>query len=180
MQIIDALLMIPLILGGYIGFQNGLFETTGKLLAAVAALVITVLSLHYLEAILLHFFASVLTGYGKIYSFILTFFIVLALFYGLIYFLSQKGFQKLKLEGLDNFFGGVVGVVRFGFFALIFVMLVHFLDTTHFVLSKGHKEKSVLYTGFEQINQFTLDFVLAHPNMVALKQEVQNLYSSKQ
>ena len=72
MQIIDVLLMIPLILGGYIGFQNGLFETAGKLLAALISFSLTVLSLHYLERILLHFFASALTGYGKIFSFILT------------------------------------------------------------------------------------------------------------
>lgn len=170
--------MIPLILGGYIGFQNGLFETAGKLLAALISFSLTVLSLHYLERILLHFFASALTGYGKIFSFILTFFIVLGISYALLYFLSQKGFQKLKLEGLDNIFGGLIGMLRFGFFALVFVMLVHFLDTKHFLLSKEHKEKSVLYKSFEQINQLSLNFVLEHPNMVALKKEAQNLYSS--
>ena len=178
MQIIDALLLIPLVLGAYIGFQKGLFAMAGKLLSVMAAFVGSIVGLHFIEKFLLHFFPA-LQNSSKAIAFGSTFLVTLAISYLFVYFLSHIGFQKVKLEGMDNALGAVVGAFRFGFWILIVVFLLAALDKQDFIISKEQKEKSVLYQSFQKINQFSLHFLIDHPNMQALKTQVEGWYNAK-
>ena len=125
MQLLDVLILIPLIVGAYWGFLKGLFYSAGKLIALLASFVLAVFCCDYwLPIFQLLPFQEALKHRYLLIGFVLSFFVFLLLTYKSLRFLSHKGFSKIKMEGLDAVLGSVLGMSRFGFLVAIFLMLV--------------------------------------------------------
>ena len=176
MQWIDILILIPLILGAYIGFQHGFFSTMGKFFASILALILSVFLCGILFEILHYFCGDFFLNYQRIIAFTLSFSLSLSLAYFSVRFLSQKGFKALKMEGLDAIFGGFMGVFRGAFIVWLFVWMAEFVESVYPMRFKKERENSVMYQFFVKIHHQSSKILYDHPNLQAIHQDLKTLY----
>ena len=141
MNIIDIILIIPIIWFAYQGFKRGLIIE----LASLLALILGIYAALYFSDYAADFLSSNLDmgpKYLPIISFIITFIVVVVL----VYFIGkilEKLVNIVALGFLNKLAGGVFGILKAAIFiSIIFLIINHF---NYQLISQGKKDGSLLY-----------------------------------
>ncbi len=143
MNLLDIILIIPLILGGIGGFRRGFFLE----LATLAGLILGV----FLAAILADVAGQVIIAIVdwnpvpvKILVFVIVFILVLMLARALGAALT-KFFKVVMLNFFNRLAGMVFGFIKYAFILSILLIFLNFLDQHIDILSDQAREGSYLY-----------------------------------
>ena len=147
MNIIDIILIIPIIWFAYRGFKRGLIIELASLVALIAGI--------YTALYFSDFVADFLTNnldlgpkYLPVISFIITFIIavVIVFFIGKI---LEKIVNMVALRFLNKLAGGIFGILKAAVFISILLLIInHFNDK---FISEEKKDGSLLYNPVESI-----------------------------
>ena len=141
MNIIDIILIIPIIWFAYQGFKRGLIIE----LASLLALILGIYAALYFSNYAADFLANNLDlgpKYIPIISFIITFIVVVII----VYFIGkilEKLVNMVALGFLNKLAGGIFGILKAAIFiSIIFLIINHFNDK---LISQEKKDGSLLY-----------------------------------
>ncbi|MBN2638661.1 MAG: CvpA family protein [Bacteroidales bacterium] len=148
-NILDIILIIPLLWFGYNGYKKGLVIEVASLAAFILGLYFAFYFSNFTANILREYF-TIDEKYMAAISFIVTFigvlFIVLA-----IGKLLEKVIDVLLLGFLNKFAGAVFGILKGALFLSIIIFVINYFDPNHSFIKKETKEKSVFYEPVESI-----------------------------
>ena len=142
-NLLDILILIPLLLFAYHGYKKGLIIEV----ATLAALLLGIYSAIYFS----DFTAGLITQsfkvdkeYLSVISFIVTFIgvLVLVLFLGKI---LEKLVNVLLLGFLNKIAGAIFGILKGALLVSVIIFLINYFDTNSTVIRKSAIEKSLLY-----------------------------------
>lgn len=149
MNFIDVLIILPIILGAYRGFKNGLVLEVFLLLALFVGLYVGVNFSEFLTEKLNTWF-----GWNNQYLPVITFSLIFIAIGAMIYFLGitmDKLIKAVKLTLINKIFGGVFSTLKTLYFVSITLILLTAYDKGGSFLPETAKEGSLLY-------QATVDF----------------------
>jgi membrane protein required for colicin V production len=154
MNYLDILLLVPLLIGAWKGFRNGLIIELFTLLALLVGIYAAIHFSDYAATILETNFDS--TGkYASIVSFILTFLVVGAM----VFFLGkalEKVISVVQLSAMNKFAGIVFGVTKMMFVSSVIVIILESIDQQNSFISKELKESSILYEPLKKVSTTTM------------------------
>jgi len=141
MNIIDIILIIPIIWFAYVGFKRGLIIELASLLALIlgiyAALYFSFFAENFLENIL-----NVGPKYRGVFAFILTFIVVIVIVH-LIGRLLEKVVNMVALGFLNKMAGGIFGILKGAVILSIVLLIISKFDGD--LISQEKKEGSLFY-----------------------------------
>lgn len=143
MNLLDIILLIPLLWLGYRGFRKGLIIE----LASLAALVLGIYaSIHFswFAAGLLDRWLNIEPKYMSIVSFIATFIAVVVLVYS-IGKIIEKMVDMVALGFLNKLLGSVFGLLKAVLFLSVVLLLIATFDKNEKVISPKMKEESMFF-----------------------------------
>jgi membrane protein required for colicin V production len=149
MNLLDIILLVPIIWLAYRGFTKGLIIE----LASLAALILGIIaSIHFswFTAEILTGFFSISEEYLSIVSFIITFVAVVFLVYG-IGRLIEKFVDIVALGFLNKLLGGVFGILKSVLFLSAILLIISSLDQNEKLITGKMKEESRLYAPIASI-----------------------------
>ncbi len=147
MNLLDIILIIPLILGGIGGFRRGLFLE----LATLTGLILGV----FLAAILADVTGQVITAivdWNPIPFMILVFIIVFVVVWMLVRALGAaltKLFKVVMLNFFNRLAGMAFGIIKYAFLISLLLIFINYLDQHFDILSAQAREGSFLYPVIE-------------------------------
>lgn len=138
MNIIDIILLIPIVWFGYKGFVNGLAIEIASLLALILGIY---LSYHF----------SVYVGkqmgiegkYASILSFVITFIIVVLMVH-LLGKIIDKAFNLVSLGFINTFAGVIFGILKVVLILSVIIYFIDKLDTRRLIISEKNRTESKL------------------------------------
>lgn len=138
MNIIDIILLIPIVWFGYKGFVNGLAIEIASLLALILGIY---LSYHF----------SVYVGkqmgiegkYASILSFVITFIIVVLMVH-LLGKIVDKAFNLVSLGFINTFAGVIFGILKVALILSVIIYFIDKLDTRRLIISEKNRTESKL------------------------------------
>lgn len=138
MNIIDIILLIPIVWFGYKGFVNGLAIEIASLLALILGIY---LSYHF----------SVYVGkqmgiegkYASILSFVITFIIVVLMVH-LLGKIVDKAFNLVSLGFINTFAGVIFGILKVALILSVIIYFIDKLDTRRLIISEKNRAESKL------------------------------------
>lgn len=138
MNIIDIILLIPIVWFGYKGFVNGLAIEIASLLALILGIY---LSYHF----------SVYVGkqmgiegkYASILSFVITFIIVVLMVH-LLGKIVDKAFNLVSLGFINTFAGVIFGILKVVLILSVIIYFIDKLDTRRLIISEKNRTESKL------------------------------------
>ena len=145
MNVLDLFILVFLVIGGYYGYRQGLIMAVFNLTAIYAGLYVAV---HFSNQISSFFVSS---NDGFIVP-LLAFVLVLVGVYFIIKFLGGVFERSIKTawpSGLNNFFGALIGSLKWCFFVGCFFLLISSIDSSGSLISQETKNNSLLY-GFSE------------------------------
>ena len=149
MNVLDIIILVFLVFGGYFGYKQGLIMAVFNLVAIYAGIYIAV---HFSNQIALFFVSS---NDGVIIPF-LAFVVVLVGVYFLTKFLGRVFERSIKTAWpsvLNNVFGTVIGALKWCFFCGCFFLLVSGIDPSGSMISDKTKKDSLLYGFSESLSE---------------------------
>jgi membrane protein required for colicin V production len=150
MNVIDIVLIFPVLWFAYQGFKRGFIIE----LASLVALILGIYAALYFSGFAAEFLVDRLNmgpKYVPVVSFIITFVVVVFLVY-MVGQVLEKVINVVALGFLNKLAGGVFGLLKAAVFLSIVMMIMnHFNDN---YLSEEKKEGSFLYTPIEEIAPF--------------------------
>jgi membrane protein required for colicin V production len=148
-NILDIILLVPLLWFGYNGYKKGLIIEVTSLAAFILGLYFAFYFSDFTANILKQYF-TIDQKYMAAISFIVTFigvlFIVLA-----IGKMLEKIIDVLLLGFLNKFAGALFGVLKGALFLSIIIFVINYFDGGHSVIKKETAEKSMFYEPIESI-----------------------------
>jgi membrane protein required for colicin V production len=143
MEIIDLIILIPLIYGGWKGFKKGFVM---ELFTILALLVGLYAAFHFSDKITEMIVGKTheKPGYLPAISFLLLFLAVGAM----VYFGGKALEQVLKiaqLSFLNKGIGAVIGILKWGYLVGCIFVFIQSLDTNEKFITKKNKEHALLY-----------------------------------
>lgn len=148
-NVLDIILLIPLLWFGYNGYKKGLIIELTSLAAFILGLYLAFYFSDFTANILRQYF-TIDEKYMAAISFIVTFigvlFIVLA-----IGKMLEKVIDILLLGFLNKFAGAIFGVLKGALFLSIIIFVINYFDGNHSLIKKETKEQSVFYQPIESI-----------------------------
>lgn len=154
MNYLDILLLVPILIGAWKGFRNGLII---ELFTLLALLVGIYAAIHFSDyaATLLDNNTGYSGEYAPIIAFILTFLAV-----GAMVFFLGKALEKVvsivQLSAINKFAGIVFGVIKMMFVSSIIVIILDSIDQHNNFISKELKESSILYEPLKKVSTTTM------------------------
>jgi membrane protein required for colicin V production len=143
MNLLDIILLVPIIWLGYRGFRKGLVIE----LASLAALILGIYaSIHFswFAADLLNEWLSIEPEYMSVVSFIVTFIAVVVLVYSLGRII-EKMVDMVALGFVNKLLGSVFGIVKAVLFLSVILLLISSFDKNEVLITSKMKEESRLY-----------------------------------
>ena len=143
MEIIDLLILIPLIYGGWKGFKRGFIMELFTILALVVGLYA---AFHFSDKIIEMVVAKTheRPGYLHAISFLMLFLAV-----GAMVYFGGKALEKVlkiaQLSVLNKSIGAGIGVLKWGYVIGCILVFFNSLDSNEKFITKKHKENAVLH-----------------------------------
>jgi len=146
-NLLDLILLIPLLLFGFNGFRKGIIIEITTLIALVFGLYAAIYFSDYTAGLLKDSF-EIGKDYLTVVSFVVTFIVVLFLVL-LLGKILEKIVNILMLGFLNKLVGALFGILKGALLLSIFIFLINFFDEQGTIIKKNAKEKSVLYRNIE-------------------------------
>lgn len=154
MNYLDILLLVPMLIGAWKGFRNGLIIELFTLLALLVGIYAAIHFSDYAATILETNF-DYAGKYAPIISFILTFLVVGAM----VFFLGkalEKVISVVQLSAMNKFAGIVFGVTKMMFVSSVIVIILESIDQQNNFISKDLKDSSVLFEPLKKVSTTTM------------------------
>lgn len=148
-NILDLILLIPLLFFGYQGYKRGLIIEV----ASLAALVIGLYAAFFFSDFAAEMLNSLFTmseKYVAVLAFIITFIVVLFLVVSLGKIL-QKFVDILLLGFLNKLAGAAFGVLKGALLLSILIFVINYFDPGHNLIKPEARSKSLFYEPIESI-----------------------------
>jgi membrane protein required for colicin V production len=148
-NVLDIILLIPLLLFAYNGFKKGIIIE----LASLAALILGLYFAFYfsdLAADLLNKWFSIDPSYLAAIAFIVTFLVVVVVVVTVGKIL-QKFIDILLLGFFNKLAGAIFGLLKGALVLSILIFIINYFDGSRSVFKKETCEKSIFYTPVESI-----------------------------
>ena len=150
MNYLDIILIIPILIGAWKGFRNGLIIELFTLLALLVGIYAAIHFSDYAVNILESDF-DYNGKYSPVIAFILTFLVIGAL----VFFLGkalEKVVSIVQLSAINKFAGIVFGVTKMMFVSSIIVIILESIDQNNNFISKELKDSSILYEPLKKVS----------------------------
>ncbi len=148
-NLLDIIIIIPLLWFGYNGYKKGLIIELTTLAAFILGLYFAFFFSDFTAELLQKYF-TIDQKYMAAISFIVTFiailFIVLAI--GKI---LEKLINVLLLGFLNKLAGGLFGILKGALFLSIIIFIINYFDPNHHIIKKDAIKKSVFYQPVEAV-----------------------------
>lgn len=148
-NLLDIILLIPLLWFGYNGYKKGLIIEVSSLIAFILGLYFAFYFSDFTANLLREYF-TIDEKYMAAISFVVTFigvlFIVLA-----VGKMLEKIIDILLLGFLNKLGGLVFGVLKGALFLSIIIFGIHYFDSNNTVIKRETAEKSIFYEPIESI-----------------------------
>lgn len=154
MNLIDLLIIAPLVYAGYKGFKRGFIIEVFTFLALIVGIYAGIHFSDYCAEFLKNKFSWNST-YLPVVSFTITFLLVGAM----IYFAGKTVEQMIKvvhLTPLNKFFGVLFAVVKMAYFVSVIIVIVESYDEKSHFLPAEKKEESLLYKPVKKLSETTI------------------------
>lgn len=145
MNIIDIILLIPLVWFGYKGYTNGLAKEIASLVALILGIYI---SYHF--SIYVGKQVGIDGKYAGILSFVVTFIIVVVLVH-LLGNIIGKSFDLVSLGFINKIAGLVFGILKVALIISLLLYFINKLDTRKLIISKKNNNESKLLNPIKSI-----------------------------
>lgn len=154
MEIIDLIILIPLIYGAWKGFKKGFIM---ELFTILALLVGLYAAFHFSDKITEMIVGKTheKPGYLPAISFLLLFLAVGAM----VYFGGKALEQVLKiaqLSFLNKGIGALIGILKWGYLIGCVFVFIQSIDTNERFITKNNKEKAILYPAVTGLVSITI------------------------
>ncbi len=148
-NLLDIIILIPLLLFAYNGFKKGLIIEIATLVALILGIYSAIYFSDYTAGLLTQSF-KIDQEYLSIISFIVTFIgvLVLVLLLGKI---LEKMVNILMLGVLNKLAGALFGILKGALLVSILIFLINYFDSGQRIIKKSAIEKSLLYKRVEPI-----------------------------
>ena len=154
MNYLDILLLIPMLIGAWKGFRNGLIIELFTLLALLVGIYAAIHFSDYAVDVL-----DKNTGYTGEYAPIIAFILTFLAVGAMVFFLGkalEKVVSIVQLSAINKFAGIVFGVTKMMFVSSIIVIILDSIDQHNDFISKELKEASILYEPLKKISTTTM------------------------
>jgi len=154
MNYLDILLLIPMLIGAWKGFRNGLIIELFTLLALLVGIYSAIHFSDYAVTLL-----EKNTGYSGEYAPIIAFILTFLIIGAMVFFLGkalEKVVSIVQLSAINKFAGIVFGVTKMMFVSSIIVIILESIDQHNSFISKDLKEASILYNPLKKISTTTM------------------------
>lgn len=138
MNILDIILLIPLLWFAYKGFVNGLAIELASLLALILGIYLA-----YRFSVYVGYKIGLNGKYAGIFAFIITFVAVVVLVH-LLARIIDKAFSLASLGFINKLAGIVFGVLKIALVISIILYLINILDIKRLIISEKNRRESVL------------------------------------
>ncbi len=149
MNVLDIILIIPILWLMYRGFTKGFIIE----LASLAALVLGIwAAIHFswYTAGVLDDYIDISKKYLSIISFIVTFILVVILVY-FVGRLVEKFVSIIALGFVNKLFGAVFGILKAAFILSLLIFIINSMDTRKTIITEKLREGSLLYHPVERL-----------------------------
>lgn len=143
MNIIDIILIVPLLWSAYKGFTKGFIIELSSLAALILGVYIAYHFSGYAQDLLIKNF-DIASQYLQIASFALTFVVVVILII-LLGKILEKFVNILSLGFIDKLAGALFGILKMGFILSVLLIIIENFDTKNNLITKENKKESFLY-----------------------------------
>lgn len=143
-NILDIIILIPLLLWARQGYNKGLIISVASLAALVLGLLLAFFFSDYTANLLKDYF-TIDPEYLAIISFVVTF-VVVVIAVILVGNVLQKFIDVLMLGFLNKATGLVFGILKGALYLSILIFVINYFDTDQSVIKKKYREGSMLYT----------------------------------
>ena len=164
-NLLDILIIVPLLLFAWNGYKKGLIIELASLAALVIGLYMAFFFSDFAAGLLNDFF-DIDQKYVAVLAFILTFIAVLFLVMA-VGKIVQKFVDILLLGFLNKLAGAVFGMLKGALLLSILIFVINYFDFGEYIIKKDTREKSIFYEPVESIapalyswldsNNFTFD-----------------------
>lgn len=143
MNTLDLILAIPLFLGFIFGISKGLIR---ELISFAVIFVGVYLAKWFspLGVLVLTRLFDISETLAKPFSFVAVF-VIVAIVLKLVAKTLNKLVETISLGGLNKFFGGVFGLLKYALLLSLLLNVVYAVDSKFNLIRKESKEKSILY-----------------------------------
>lgn len=151
-NLLDILILIPLLLWAYQGYKKGFIISLASLAALVLGLYFAFFFSDFTAKKLTEYF-TISEDYIAIISFVVTFVIVVIAVI-LVGNILEKFINVLLLGFLNKSAGAIFGILKGALYLSILFFVINYLDLGDNVIKQEYKEKSVLYEPVESFAPF--------------------------
>ncbi|WP_251620889.1 CvpA family protein [Odoribacter lunatus] len=146
MNLIDIILLLPLVYGAYKGFSKGLIVEIATLVGVILGVYIAI---HYSDVteVLLRDFLNITSGYLSYIALSITFLVVMVLIFVLGKMLT-KIIDMVSLGLVNKLLGTILGIAKYFLILCVLLLLVDALDDKFHFMKNETKENSLLYHPF--------------------------------
>lgn len=149
MNILDIILLVPLLWLAYRGFKRGLIIELASLIALILG-IFAAIHFSWFAGDLLKDYFNLEEKYLALVSFAITFIAVVLAVYA-VGKLIEKVVDMVALGFLNKIFGAMFGVLKAALFLSVILLVLTSLDKNEKVLTPKAKENSVLYVPIASI-----------------------------
>ncbi len=143
MNLLDILILIPILLLAFQGFRKGFIISVASLIALILGIYASVYYSDITETYINSYF-SLTDKQSHVLAFILTFIIVVILIH-LIGKIIQRFFSLIALSFLDKMVGAAFGILKAVIFVSAIFWVIHNFDSNQKIISQKLKQESIFY-----------------------------------
>ena len=152
LNLLDILILIPLLLWAYRGYKRGLIISLASFAALILGLYFAFFFSDFTAGKLTEYF-SISQEYLAIIAFIVTFVVVMAAVI-LVGNILQKFIDILLLGFLNKAAGAVFGILKGALLLSILFFVINYFDPGHNLVKQKHRESYMLYEPVESFAPF--------------------------
>jgi len=151
-NLLDILILIPLLLWAYQGYKKGLIISLASLAALILGLYFAFYFSDYTAGKLTEYF-TISEKYLAIIAFVVTF-VVVVIAVVLVGKIIQKFIDILLLGFLNKAAGAVFGILKGALYLSILFFLINYFDPHHHLIKDETRNKSLFYQPVESFAPF--------------------------
>lgn len=151
MNILDYILLIPLVVGAILGYRKGLLME----IIAILSIVVGVLAVLYYSDYAINYLKQWMKGDSWVISgaaVLVMFCLIIFIFY-ILGSLIKKVLNFTLLGTLDNFAGALIGIFKWGFMA---GFILWTLNLAHVTIPENYTKGSLIYPSLSKSTEFII------------------------
>ncbi len=154
MNILDIILIVPLLLAAWSGYRKGFVIEVASLAALILG-IYAAINFSFYAAELLEQNFDLLEKWVNIIAFIITFVVVVFVIYA-IGRIIEKFIDILLLGFVNRLFGLFFGILKWAFILSVLIYIIHIFDDNNKLITPKLKEGSFLYEPVESFAPYII------------------------